>query len=57
VLAGMIQNHPHRASANLGRKFVRRLACHGSILSGVVGWMPLPSSLRRGRLAIAECGR
>ena len=35
VLADMIQNHPHRAGADLRRKLVRRLACHGSILSGV----------------------
>ena len=35
VLAGVIQNHPDRTIADLRRKLVRRLACHGSILSGV----------------------
>src|SRR5262245_217449 len=35
VLAGVIQNHPNRAVPDLRRKLVRRLACHGSILSGV----------------------
>jgi hypothetical protein len=35
VLAGVIQNHPNRAVPDLSRKLVRRLACHGSILSGV----------------------
>jgi hypothetical protein len=31
----MIQNHTHRTSADLRRKLVCRLACHGSILSRV----------------------
>ncbi|MGA7612189.1 MAG: hypothetical protein WCF49_18635, partial [Xanthobacteraceae bacterium] len=31
----MIENHPHRAGADLGRKLVRRPACHGSTFSGV----------------------
>jgi hypothetical protein len=35
VLAGVIQNHPNRTVPDLRRKLVRRLACHGSILSGV----------------------
>src|SRR4051812_5636893 len=35
VLAGVIQNHPNRAAPDLRRKLVRRLACHGSVLSGV----------------------
>jgi hypothetical protein len=35
VLAGVIQNHHNRAVPDLRRKTVRRLACHGSILSGV----------------------
>jgi hypothetical protein len=35
MLAGVIQNHPKRSGPDLGRKFVRRLACHRSILSGV----------------------
>ena len=26
----VIENHPHRSLADLGRKRVRRLACHGS---------------------------
>ncbi|MFZ5738301.1 MAG: hypothetical protein ACOY6K_15655, partial [Pseudomonadota bacterium] len=32
---GVIQHHPHRSLAHLGGKLVRRLARHGSILSGV----------------------
>src|SRR4051812_44566361 len=35
VIAFVIQDHPHRAGSDLGRKLVRRLACHGSTLSGV----------------------
>lgn len=35
MLARVIQNHSNRALAHLGGKFVRRLARHGSILSGV----------------------
>jgi catechol 2,3-dioxygenase-like lactoylglutathione lyase family enzyme len=31
----VIQNHPNRSGTDLGRKFVRRLACHSPILSGV----------------------
>jgi hypothetical protein len=31
----VIQDHPHRAGSDLGRKLVRRLACHGSTFSGV----------------------
>jgi hypothetical protein len=31
----VIENHPHRAGADLGRKPVRRPACHGSTFSGV----------------------
>ena len=34
-LAGVIQNHPNGAVPALRRKLVCRLACHGSILSGV----------------------
>jgi hypothetical protein len=33
----VIQDHPHRAGSDLGRKLVRRLACHGSTFSGVDG--------------------
>jgi hypothetical protein len=35
VIAFVIQNHPHCAGSDLGRKLVRRLACHGSTFSGV----------------------
>jgi hypothetical protein len=35
MLAGVIQNHPNRSGPDVGGKLVRRLACHGSILSGV----------------------
>ena len=35
MLAFVIQNHPHRAGAHLGRELVGRLACHGSTFSGV----------------------
>jgi hypothetical protein len=31
----VIQNHSHRAGADLGRELVGRLACHGSTFSGV----------------------
>lgn len=31
----VIEHHPYRAIANLGRKLVRRPARHGSTLSGV----------------------
>src|SRR6202166_389548 len=35
MLAFVIQNHSHRAGADLGRELVGRLACHGSTFSGV----------------------
>ena len=35
MIALVIDHHPHRALAHLRRKLVRRLACHGSILSRV----------------------
>ena len=35
VLALVLQHHPHRALADLRRKLVRCLACHGSIFSRV----------------------
>lgn len=35
VLAFVIQHDPNRAVANLRRKLVGRLACHGSTFSGV----------------------
>jgi hypothetical protein len=35
VLAHVNQNHPNRPRPDLGRKFVRRLACHGSTFSRV----------------------
>src|SRR4051812_5321401 len=35
VLALMIQHQPNRAFTHLGRKLVRRLACHRSTFSGV----------------------
>src|SRR5271156_6596054 len=35
MLAFVIQNHSHRAGADLGRELVDRLACHGSTFSGV----------------------
>ena len=35
MLAFVIQNHSHRAGADLGRELIGRLACHGSTFSGV----------------------
>ena len=35
ILVAVIQNHSNRTGPNLRSKLGRRLACHGSLLSGV----------------------
>jgi hypothetical protein len=54
VLAFVIQNHPHRAGADLGRKLVRRHACHGSTFSRV-GASGKPGAVQSPRLAANSC--
>ncbi len=50
----VIQNQPHRAGADLGRKLVRRLACHGSTFSRV-GASEQPGAVNQpGYLAAAQ---
>jgi hypothetical protein len=57
VLAGMIQNHPDRTIADLRRKLVRRLACHGSILSGI-GASGKPGAVHKPRFKLCTvCDR
>ena len=52
VLAFVIQNHSHRAGADLGRELVGRLACHGSTFSGV-GASDQPGAVQAWRKGIA----
>ncbi|MET4022049.1 hypothetical protein ABIC10_007181 [Bradyrhizobium sp. S3.2.12] len=57
VLAGVIQNHANRRVPDLRRKLVRRLACHGSILSGVgASGTPGPVQLDDVTVAIDDDG-
>jgi hypothetical protein len=46
-LAGVIQSNPNRTVPDLRRKLVRRLACHGSILSGVGAFRQTPGGSGR----------
>ena len=58
MLAFVIQNHSHRAGADLGRELVDRLACHGSTFSGV-GASDQPGAVHTdaGRSYIEACKR
>jgi hypothetical protein len=51
MLAFVIQNHSHRAGADLGRELVGRLACHGSTFSGV-GASDQPGAVQFTRIAL-----